>query len=87
MPHSNLKRVIMKGLKDSQDKKYGLECKCGIKHTPSYEDLAWIIINCMNNEDILYPPNEILKGGRMLHEYFLESMIYRKLPDKGKYHL
>ncbi len=82
-----MNRITKKGKKDSQDVKYGLNCNCGKDHFPSYEDIAWMIFNCMNNEDVLYPPDDYIKGGRMLHDYFNETMIYRKLPDRKKYKL
>jgi hypothetical protein len=59
-----MRRITVNGRKKKGDKIFGFECQCGECFFPTYDDLAWINVECFNNEHLLYPPSEGFEGGK-----------------------
>tara|TARA_R100001509_G_C4696255_1_gene158532 strand:+ start:195 stop:500 length:306 start_codon:yes stop_codon:yes gene_type:complete len=50
-----------------------------------FEDVAKMCIFFMNNEDILYPPEQGFKGAEMFKDYIKDVLETREIPTNSKY--
>lgn len=50
-----------------------------------FEDVAKMCIFFMNNEDILYPPEQGFKGAEMFKDYIKDVLETREIPTNNKY--
>ena len=50
-----------------------------------FEDVANMCIFFMNNEDILYPPEQGFKGAEMFKDYIKDVLETREIPTNSKY--
>tara|TARA_Y100000401_G_scaffold20636_1_gene13803 strand:- start:80 stop:373 length:294 start_codon:yes stop_codon:yes gene_type:complete len=51
----------------------------------SFQDVANMCIFFMNNEDILYPPEQGFKGAEMFKDYIKDVLETREIPTDSKY--
>ena len=84
--------IFQQGKKDPLDKLYSfVDERNGNLYKVSFPEIAMITIQLMRNEDILYPPEDGFKGGKMLQEFLFEAIEIGEIPIPlgllEKYHL